>query len=48
MINEFKDIDTKNRTYNFFDENLDPNKIKIDEKSYKMLFIKLDMRRSKT
>ena len=48
MINKFKDIDTKNRTYYFFNEminikNLDPNKIKIDEKSYKMFFIKLDM-----
>ena len=48
MINKFKDIDTKNLAYYFFDEminikNLDPNKIKIDEKSYKMLFIKLDM-----
>ena len=40
MSNKFKDIDIKNRTYNPFVDmisikNLDPNKIKIDEKSYK-------------
>ena len=38
MSNKFKDIDIKNRTYNLFEDminikNLDPNKIKIDEKS---------------
>ena len=42
MNNKFKDI--KNRTYYFFDDmtnikNLDPNKIKIDEKSYQNIFI---------
>ena len=40
MSNKSKETDIKNRTYYFFDdmintENLDPNKIKIDEKSYK-------------
>ena len=40
MNNKFKEIDIKNRTYYFFHDminikNLDPNKIKIDEKSYK-------------
>ena len=42
MNNKFKDI--KNRTYYFFDDltnikNLDPNKIKIDEKSYQNILI---------
>ena len=37
---KLKDIDIKNRICNFIDDminskNLDPNKIKIDEKSYK-------------
>ena len=40
MSNKFKDIDINKHTYSFFDDmislkNLDPNKIKIDEKSYK-------------
>ena len=40
MNNKFKEIGIKNRTYYFFDDlvnikNLDPNKIKIDGKSYK-------------
>ena len=40
MSDKIKDIDIKNRTYYFFDDiinikNFDPNKIKIDEKSYK-------------
>ena len=44
MSSKVKDIDIKNRTYYFFDDiknkkNLDPNNIKIDEKSYKNLFI---------
>ena len=44
MGNKFKDIDTKNCTYYFFDDmihtkNLDPNKINIDEKSYKNILI---------
>ena len=39
-----EDIDIKSRTYYFFDEiintkYLDPNDIKIDEKSYKNIFI---------
>ena len=43
-INSVKEIDNKNRTYNFFDDminikNLDPNKIKIDGKSYKNILI---------
>ena len=42
MNNKFKDI--KNRTYYFFYDmtnikNLDPNKIKIDEKSYQSILI---------
>ena len=37
-------IDIKNRTYHFFGdminmENLDPNRIKIDEKSYRNICI---------
>ena len=44
MSNKFKEIDIKNRTFCFFDntiiiKNLNPNKIKIDEKSYKNIFI---------
>ena len=44
MSNKLKDIDTKNHAYSFFDDiinikNLDPNKIKTDEKSYKKIFI---------
>ena len=44
MSNKFKDIDINNCTYYFFDvtiniKNLDPNKIKIDEKSYKDILI---------
>ena len=40
MSNKVKDIDIKNRTYNFFNDiinikNFDSNNIKIDEKSYK-------------
>ena len=39
-MNIVKEIDVKNRTYCFWDDminikNLDPNKVKIDEKSYK-------------
>ena len=39
-----KDIDMKNRTYYFFNDiisinNFDPDKIKIDEKSYKNILI---------
>ena len=39
-MNSAKEINTKNCTYYFFDdminiENLDPDNIKIDEKSYK-------------
>ena len=44
MSNKFKNIDIKNHLYYFFDNiiNLkifDPNKIKIDEKSYKNILI---------
>ena len=44
MSGKFKDIYIKNRTYYFFDDminikNLDLNKTKIDEKSYKNHFI---------
>ena len=41
MSNKFKNIDMKNRTYYSFDDmiNLDPNKIKIDEKLYKNILI---------
>ena len=40
MSNKFKDIDINKRIYYFFDDiinikNFDPNRIKIDEKSYK-------------
>ena len=44
MGNEFKDIVMKNCSYYFYDDiintkNLDLNKIKIDEKSYKKILI---------
>ena len=44
MSNKFKDIDIKKHTYHFFNDiinlkNLDPNKIKIDEKSYENILI---------
>ena len=44
MSNKVKDIDIKSRTYYFFNDiinikNFDPNNIKIDEKSYKNIFI---------
>ena len=44
MSNKFKDMDLKNRTYYFFNDiiiikNFDSNNIKIDEKSYKNVFI---------
>ena len=44
MRNKAKDINIKNRTYYFFNdiiniENFDSNNIKIDEKSYKNIFI---------
>ena len=44
MSNKVKDIDIKNRTYYFFNniinrKSFDPNKIKIDEKSYKIIVI---------
>ena len=44
MSNMFKEIGIKNRTCFFFDDminikRLDPNKIKIDEKSYKNILI---------
>ena len=44
MSNKVKDISIKNHTYYFFDDiinikNFDPNKIKIDEKSYKNVLI---------
>ena len=44
MSNKVKDIDIKNQTYYFFNniiniKNFDPNDIKIDEKSYKNIFI---------
>ena len=44
MSNKFKEIIIKNRTYYFSNDmitikNLDPNKIKIDEKSYKNILI---------
>ena len=53
MSKKFKDIDIKNHTYYFFDDinntkNFDPNKIKTDEKSYKiLLFTTMFMWRSK-
>ena len=44
MSDKFKEIDTKNHTFYFFDDminirNLDPNKINIDEYSYKNILI---------
>ena len=48
-MNSVNDINIENRTYYFFDDminikSLDPNKIKIDKKSYKnILFTRLDM-----
>ena len=44
ISNKVKDINIKNRAYNFFNdiikvENFDPNNIKIDEKSYKYILI---------
>ena len=44
MSNKVKDTDIKNRTYYFLDDiisikNVDPNNIKIDEKSYKIVLI---------
>ena len=44
MSNKFKDIDIKNSTYYFFSDmintkNFDPNKIEVDEKSYKRILI---------
>ena len=43
MSNKVKDIDIKNRTYYFFSDfinikNFDLNNVKIDEKSYKIIF----------
>ena len=44
MINKVKDKNIKNWTFYFFNdtvntENLDPNNIKVDEKSYKNILI---------
>ena len=44
IINKVKDIDVKNRTYCFFNDiinikKFDSNDIKIDENSYKDIFI---------
>ena len=44
MSNKVKDIEIKNLIYYFFDDiinmkNFDPNNIKIDENSYKNIFI---------
>ena len=44
MRNKFQEIEIRNHTYYFFDDiinmkNLHPNKIKIDEKSYKNILI---------
>ena len=44
MNNKVKDIDIKNCTYHFFNDNInikffDPNNIKIDEKSYKNVLV---------
>ena len=44
MSNKVKDIDIKNLTYHFFDDNInieifDLNDIKIDEKSHKDIFL---------
>ena len=53
MSNKVKDIDIKNLTHHFFDDNInikifDLNDIKIDEKSHKdILFTTFDMSRLK-
>ena len=54
MSNIVKDINIKNQTYFFFDDiinvnDVDPNNIKIDEKSYKniLLFTILHLWQSK-
>ena len=43
MSDKFNDIDIKNHIFCFFDiiniKNVDPNKIKIDEKSHKNILI---------
>ena len=44
MSNNVKEINTENHTHNFLDyiiniKDFDPNNIKIDEKSYKNIFI---------
>ena len=44
MSDKFEDVNTKNHRYYFFDDiinikDLDPNNIKIDEKSYKNILI---------
>ena len=44
MSNKVKDIDMKNRIYHFFNDIInknffDSNNIKVDEKSYKNIFI---------
>ena len=44
MSGKFEDVNTKNHRYYFFDDiinikDLDPNNIKIDEKSYKNILI---------
>ena len=44
MSNKVKDIDMKNRIYDFFNDIInkkffDSNNIKVDEKSYKNIFI---------
>ena len=44
MSNTFKDINIKNYRYSFvndiiYQKNFDPNNIKIDEKSYKNIFV---------
>ena len=44
MIDKFKDIEMKSRTYSFFNDivnikNFHPNNIKMDEKSYKNILI---------
>ena len=44
MSNKFKEIDIKSRIYYFFEniiniKNLDPNEIKINEKSHKNIVI---------
>ena len=44
LLKKFKSIDAKNRTQYRFDDminikNLDPNKIKVDEKSYENILI---------